>query len=169
MQPNEALSVAAQIAVALAGFAGVVVAFRSRSLHDWSPRDRFRLWLLLGNALVPLFACLFGMLLLTITPTPHSIWHWCSGFSLLVSFPYGFLTRRRLSELGQTIIKDMGAYRYVFYLVGILGAAVGLLQVYNVLVAGVFWVFYSGIVFPLAIGALQFALMILAPPHSSEP
>jgi hypothetical protein len=29
------LSIAAQTAVALAGFAGVVVAFRSKSLHDW--------------------------------------------------------------------------------------------------------------------------------------
>ena len=124
MEPAEALSTAAQIAVALAGFAGVVVAFRSESLHDWSPMDKFRLWLLLGNALVPLFDCLFGMLLLTIKPTPLSIWHWCSGFSLLLSFPFGFLSWRRLSELGPTEIKDMGTYRYLFYVVGILGMAV---------------------------------------------
>jgi len=90
MQPGEALTTTAQIAMALAGFAGVVVAFRSKSLHEWSPREQFRLWLLLGNALVPLFDCLFGMLLLTINPTPLFIWHWCSGFSLLLSFPFGF-------------------------------------------------------------------------------
>ena len=48
--------------MALAGFAGVVVAFRSKSLHKWSLRDKFRLWLLLGNALIPLFDCLFAML-----------------------------------------------------------------------------------------------------------
>jgi hypothetical protein len=42
MEPAEALSTAAQIAVALAGFAGVVVAFRRGSLHDWAPLDRFR-------------------------------------------------------------------------------------------------------------------------------
>ena len=54
MQPSEALTTTAQIAVALAGFAGVVVAFRSKSLHEWSLRDKFRLWLLLGNALIPL-------------------------------------------------------------------------------------------------------------------
>src|SRR6266481_4157596 len=105
MEPGEALSTAAQIAVALAGFAGVVVAFRSRSLHDWPPREKFRLWLLLGNALAPLFACLFGMLLLAIKPTPLSIWHWCSGFSLLLSFPFVFSTWRRLSELGPAAIK----------------------------------------------------------------
>src|SRR6476619_3819365 len=106
MEPAEALATAAQIAVALAGFAGVVVAFRSGSLHDWSPRDKFRLWLLLGNALAPLFACLFGMLLLTISPTPFSIWRWCSAFSLLLSFLFSFLSRRRQSELGPTEIKE---------------------------------------------------------------
>jgi len=168
MEPGEALTTAAQIAVSLAGFAGVVVAFRSSSLHDWSPRDKFRLWLLLGNALVPLFDCLLGMLLLTIEPTPLSIWHWCSGFSLLLGFAFGFLSWRRLSELRPALIKDMGAYRYLFYLFGIIGAAVGLLQVYNALASGVFWLFYAAVIFPLAIGTLQFALMILLPPHTSE-
>ena len=165
MEPGEALTAAAQIAVALAGFAGVVVAFRSKSLHEWSPRDKFRLWLLLGNALVPLFDCFFGMFLLTINPTPLSIWHW--WFSLLLSFPFGFSTWRRLSELGPTI-KNMGAYRYLFYMVGILGTAVVLSQFYNALVSGVFWLFYVAIIFPLAIGTLQFALMILLPPRPSE-
>ena len=168
MEPGEALSTAAQIAVALAGFAGVVVAFRGKSLHDWSPRDKFRLWLLLGNALVPLFDCFFGMLLLTINPTPLSIWHWCSGFSLLLGFPFGFLTWRRFSELAPTVIKNMGAYRYLFYLLGSLGTAVILSQFYNALVSGVFWLFYAAVVFPLAIGTLQFALMILLPPHTNE-
>src|SRR5207247_10497890 len=97
MEPGEALSTADLIAVALAGFAGVVVAFRSRSLHDLPVPDKYRLWLLLGNALVPLFACLFGMLLLTIKPTPLSIWRWCSGFSFLSAFAFGFLKIGRAS------------------------------------------------------------------------
>jgi hypothetical protein len=169
MEPGEALSTAAQIAVALAGFAGVVVAFRSNSLHDWSPRDKFRLLVLLGNALDTLFGCLFGMVLLTIKPMPLSTWHWCSGFALLLFFSFGFLGWRRLSALGPAVIKEMGIYRFVFYLFGTLGAAVGLLQVYNVFVAGVFWPFYAAVTFPLAVGTLQFALMILLPLHTTEP
>ena len=169
MEPGEALSTAAQIAVALAGFAGVVVAFRSRSLHEWSPLDRYRLWLLLGSALLPLFTCLFGMLLLTIKPAPLSIWRWGSGFWLLMVVPFSFLTRRRLRELGPAAIKDLGTYRYLFFTVGGAGTTVGLLQVYNVLVPGVFWLFYSAIVFQVAIGTLQFARMILLPPHPGAP
>ncbi len=168
MEPGEALTSAAQIAVALAGFAGVVVAFRSSSLHEWSLLDKFRLWLLLGSALVPLFSCLFGMLLLTIKPTPFPIWRWCSGFSLLLICIFGFLSRRHQSELGPAVIKEIGAYRYLFYVIAILGIAVGLLQAYNALILGVFWLFYAAIVFQPAMGVLQFARMILLPPHTSK-
>jgi hypothetical protein len=168
MEPGEALSTAAQIAVALAGFAGVVVAFRSRLLHEWSPLDKYRLWLLLGSAMVPLFSCLFGMLLLTIKPIPLSIWHWCSGSWLLLVLPFGIVTRRRLLQLGPAAINELGTYRYLFYLVGIAGTAVGLLQVYNAVVPGVFWLFYVAVIFQLAIGTLQFARMILLPPHTGE-
>jgi hypothetical protein len=165
MEPGEALTTAAQIAVALAGFAGVVVAFRSSSLHEWPLLDKYRLWLLLGNALVPLFACLFGMLLLTIKPTPLSIWRWCSVFSLFLISVFGVVSRRRQSELGPRVIQEMGGYRYLFYVIAALGIAVLLLQIYNALVPGVFWFFYAAIVFQLTTGSLQFARMILLPPH----
>ena len=168
MEPGEALTTAAQIAVALAGFAGVVVAFRSSSLHEWSPLDKYRLWLLLGSALVPLFSCLFGMLLLTIKSTPFPIWRWCSGFSFLLICIFGVLSRRGQPELGPAVIKEMGAYSYLFYVIAILGTAIGLLQAYNALVSGVFWLFYAAIMFQLAVGTLQFARMILLPPHTSK-
>src|SRR5205823_13485738 len=155
MEPGEAPTAAAQLAVALAGFAGVVVAFRSKSLHEWSPRDKFRLWLLLGNALVPLFDCFFGMFLMTIKPTPLCIWNWCSGLSLLLSSPFGFWTWRRLSELGPTVIKNMGAHRHLFYMLGILGTAVVLSQLYNALVSSAFSRFYAAIILPLAIASSQ--------------
>jgi hypothetical protein len=54
MEPGEALSTTAQIAVALAGFAGVVVVFRRESVHEWSPIDKLRLRLLLTNSILPL-------------------------------------------------------------------------------------------------------------------
>jgi hypothetical protein len=154
--------------VALAGFAGVVVAFRSSSLHEWSPLDKYRLWLLLGNALVPLFACLFGMLLLAIKPTPLSIWRWCSGFSLVSIFIFSLLSRRKQSQLGPNAIRKKGGYRYLFYTIAVLGSLVGLMQIYNVLISAVFWLFYAAIVFHLATGTLQFARMILLPPHTTH-
>jgi hypothetical protein len=70
MQPGEALALAAQVAVTLAGFAGIVVVFRPQSVHEWSTLDKFRLRLLLGNSALPLASSLFGILLLTIDPPP---------------------------------------------------------------------------------------------------
>jgi drug/metabolite transporter (DMT)-like permease len=70
MEPGEALGIAAQIAITLAGFAGVVVVFRRESIHEWSPADRLRLRLLLTNSILPLMLCMLGLLLLTIRPVP---------------------------------------------------------------------------------------------------
>src|ERR1051325_6718333 len=88
MEPGEALAVAAQVAVTLAGFAGIVVVFRPQSLHEWSSIDKFRLRLLLANSTSPLVLSLFGILLLTIDPPLTAIWRWCSGFALLLSLPF---------------------------------------------------------------------------------
>ncbi len=66
MQPGEVLSTAAQVAVALAGFAGVVVVFRRESVHEWSTLDKFRLRLLLTNSILPLGLCMIALLLLSI-------------------------------------------------------------------------------------------------------
>jgi hypothetical protein len=52
--------------------------------------------------------------------------------------------------------------------IAVLGTAVGLLQAYNALISGVFWLFYAAIIFQLAIGTLQFARMILLPPRTSK-
>jgi len=79
MEPGEALSTAAQIAVALAGFAGVVVVFRRESVHDWSPINKFRLRQLLTNLILQLAFCMIGLLLLTIRPVPADIWRWSRG------------------------------------------------------------------------------------------
>ena len=79
MEPGEALGLAAQVAVTLAGFAGVVVVFRPASVHQWSSLDRFRLRLLLGNSILPLAYSVIAIFLLTIKPPPESIWRWCSG------------------------------------------------------------------------------------------
>jgi hypothetical protein len=100
MEPGEALGIAAQIAVALAGFAGVVVVFRRESVHEWSPLDKLRLRLLLADSIVPLGLSMLGLLLLTIKPMPPGIWRWCSGieFVLFLLFVIGnWKTFRRLN------------------------------------------------------------------------
>src|SRR5215467_3855439 len=88
MEPGEALGIAAQIAVALAGFAGVVVVFRREAVHEWSGLDKLRLRLLLVNSILPLGLSMLGLLLLTIKPMPPEIWRWCSGISLVTAVSF---------------------------------------------------------------------------------
>src|SRR2546430_11346052 len=88
MVPSDALGLAAQIAVVLAGFASVVVVFRREAIHECLPVDKLWLRLLLTNSILPLVLCMVGILLLTIRPVSTGIWRWCSGFAFVVSLVF---------------------------------------------------------------------------------
>src|SRR5207245_4167926 len=102
MQPSEALSASAQVAVALAGFAGVVVAFRNRSVHEWSKIDKFRLQILLTNSAIPFVLSIFAMVLLSTSLNTLTIWRLCSLFTfvmlVMMGSSYGATFRRFISQ-----------------------------------------------------------------------
>src|SRR6266571_2477082 len=133
MQPTEALSASAQVAVTLAGFAGVVVAFRSRSVHEWSKIDKFRLQILLTNSAVPFALSIFAMVLLSTNLNLSTIWRLCSVFTfvMLVSTGSSYGTALRRFPPGE--FKASGARRAVLYSGSVLAIAVTLLQLYNVI------------------------------------
>ena len=59
MQGSDVLTVIAEIGVALAGFSGIVVALRQRSVESWSPPEILRLrFLVYSSVLIFLFALL---------------------------------------------------------------------------------------------------------------
>lgn len=163
MEPGEALGIAAQIAVALAGFAGVVVVFRRESVHEWSAIDKFRLRLLLANSILPLGLCTIAFLLLTIQPALAGVWKWCSGIEFAFLLVFGItntITFRRLNlRQSQSTLANI-----IFYLTASLGTAAMLLQLYNIVWLGAFWPFFTGIVLQLVGAMFQFARMILLPP-----
>lgn len=166
MEPGEALSTAAQIAVALAGFAGVVVVFRRESVHDWTPIDKFRLRLLLINSILPLALCVIGLLLLTIKPVPVAIWRWCSGFAAVIVLPFAITTSRNFRRLDRQQLQSALATGSAFYLFGIMGTAALLLQFFNIAILDAFWPFFTGIVVYLLAAMFQFARIILIPPET---
>ncbi|HEY2139746.1 MAG TPA: hypothetical protein VGH00_06690 [Chthoniobacterales bacterium] len=165
MEPNEALGVAAQVAVTLAGFAGVVVVFRPNSVHEWSSIDRFRLRLLLHNSICPLAYALFGMLLLTMKPTPHWIWRTCSLFGLLFQLPGAIVATK--STRTMTAQEFAGASKLLFYTLAALGLAAQLLQIINIALLNLFWPFFLCIVLHLIAGMLQFTRMVLLLPEKT--
>jgi hypothetical protein len=162
MEANEALGVAAQVAVALAGFAGVVVVFRPDSVHVWSRLDRTRLQLLLHNSLCPLAYALFGMLLLTIKPEPAWIWRECSLFGLLFQTPGAIIAFRNARNLTSEERKETS--KILLYGIGTMGFLTLALQVFNIAVLNQFWPFFLSIVMHLMAAMLQFTRMVLLLP-----
>ncbi len=171
MEPGEALSTAAQVAVALAGFAGVVVVFQRESVHEWSSIDKFRLRILLTNSILPLAFCMIGLLLLTIKPNPAGAWRWCSGLTFAVLFLFGIETMRIFRSFDPAQLRNTRATGFTFYFFAVLGTAAMLFQLYNGAILGAFWPFFTGIVVQLLAAMFQFVRIILLPPeqHTSDP
>jgi hypothetical protein len=158
MQPSEALSTAAQVSVALAGFAGIIVAFRTGSVHEWEPVDKFRLRLLLTNSVLPLTFSLFAMLLLSIEPPPQWTWRACSALSLALTVPFAVATNKGARGFAQY---QRGATRAVFYLFAAFGTVALVLQAINLVILNAFWPFLATIFVHLVAAAFQFVRMIL--------
>jgi hypothetical protein len=162
MQPSEALSASAQVAVTLAGFAGVVVAFRSGSVHEWSEVDKFRLRFLLNNSALPFVMSILAMLLATTTLNEKTIWRLCSIVAFVVTAASGQLLARSFRTLSRERLKAAGGRRWIFVSSGLLAVAVTLLQLYNVIRLQAFWPFFAMISAWLSLGMIQFVLLVTA-------
>ncbi len=165
METGEALGIAAQIAVALAGFAGVVVVFRREAVHEWSAVDKLRLRLLLGNSILPLGLCMLGMLLLTVEPMPPGIWRWCSGITVVATLLFVAAITKIYRRLNLQNVQRERDTRFIYYVFGTFGVIAMLLQLLNIAFLGAFWPFFAGIVFQLVTATAQFARMILLMPE----
>ena len=166
MQPSEALSMSAQVAVTLAGFAGVVVAFRSGSIHQWSKIDKFRLRILLMNSAVPFVLSILGMALASTNLDQVLVWRLCS----LVTFVLIILIAPRSvrpRDFTREEFEKSGAKRSVFYAASFMGVAATLLQLYNFIRLQTFWPFFVAIATFLVLAMAQFVLLVFAG-HESD-
>ena len=164
IEPAAALSTAAQIAVTLAGFAGVVVVFGRRSFDEWSRVDRFRLQLLLTTSAHALALCMGSMLLLATGLSEPLVWAWSSGVTLASFVPIGAIGLRTFRSFPRDELQAAAASKVSFYGVSVIALASALLQIYNVLTARAFWPFFSLVVVAILASTLQFVRMVLTRP-----
>jgi hypothetical protein len=162
MQPSEALSATAQVAVTLAGFAGVVVAFRSGSVHEWSKVDKFRLQVLLSNSALPFVMSIFAMLLTTTALGEQKIWRLCSIVAFVLTAVTGQIISGTYRTLSREELRASGSKRWVFVSSGLVGLAATLLQLYNAISLQTFWPFFAGIATWLWLAMIQFVLLVTA-------
>ena len=163
MEPIAALSTCAQIAVAIAGFAGVVVVVRNESVHNWGRVERFWLRLLLINSILPLTFSMVGLFFLALKPVAPATWRWCSGVAGLCLFPYAIMICKTLLGFFPAELKAAGGGKLTSYTLFVLLVAVSLLQLCNVARLAAFWPFFGAIV-SLLLGAMyQFVRLVLIP------
>src|SRR4029077_6173211 len=162
MQPSEALSASAQIAVALAGFAGVVVAFRNRSVHDWSKIDKFRLRILLTNSAIPLAASIIAMVFSSTALDPARVWQLCSITSFVMIVVVAQIVSRGYRRFSREEFAAAGGSRIAFFSSSVAGIAVTLLQLYNAIALKTFWPFFTAVATLLLLAMSQFILLVTA-------
>lgn len=152
----------AEIAVALAGFTGIVVAFGSRSQGAWHPGDRLRLVFLLEASLTAAAFALLALLAVFSGISEPLAWSLLSGLWAAYMVWSLWMSRRRIN-LNQDEHGDVD--KVANRLTGLLFALLILLQVANVLWWQQFYLFLAAILLNLAGAAMQFARLIRSAFH----
>jgi hypothetical protein len=162
MEPTEILGSAAQVAVTLAGFAGVVVVFGSASVHEWSPVDKFRLRLMLLSSSLALALCMLGLVLLAAGLPSERAWRFGSGLIVATMLPAQISGIATFLRFPAEELRRTGASRAIFYASNTVGFALIALQVANATVIAEFWPFLLTVVLSILISLLQFVRLILS-------
>ena len=159
--PAEILGTTAQVAITLAGFAGVVVVFGTAAVHEWSPVDRFRLRLMLLSSSLALALCMTALLLLAADVDPAFTWRIGSGLVAALLLPALWGGLRTFRQFAPDELARTGANATMFHISSAIGFALIVLQLANLAFAR-FWLFLLAIVGSILISLLQFVRLILA-------
>ena len=148
----------AEIAVALAGFTGVVVAFGSRSRGSWHPGDRLRLSFLLESSLTAGAFALLTLVLLEVFPQATSI-AWMTASTLWALFmPWSLYSSHR--RIRDDLRKHADIDRFPNHLVFVVFSALIVAQIANALLWRQFAPLLAALCFNLAGAGMQFVRLI---------
>ena len=160
MAPGEVLGIAVQVAVALAGFTGVVAVFGTNPVHEWTQLNRLRLRLLLTMSSIPVALCLISLVLLTTGLQETVIWRVMSGTAALAFMTAAIMAQRAMSRVSASEFDSSDGSRAVFHTTGAVGASSILLLVYNAGLLGDFWPFLTAMVISMLAALLQFVRLV---------
>jgi hypothetical protein len=167
MDPDRYLIATAQISLAMAGFAGVVAAYRNHTEDGWGEVERFWLRLLLLNSILPFLFSLIGIFIIAADILPKAEWQWASGIAAACLLPFGVSVVRNLQRLPPGALQAAGSGPFVSYGLLSLLILIFLLQVWNVAMGSTFWPFLAAIM-TLILGAIfQFARLVLTSHRTS--
>ena len=147
----------AEIATALAGFTGVVVAFGSRSTGAWHPGDRLRLVFLLEASLTAAGFSLLALLLYATMIEPALVWSVMSVLWTIFTAVSLWNSRRKISA-DLTVHDDVD--KFANRLTSGLFVSLMVVQLVNATVWHHFSPFLAAVILNLAGAAMQFARLI---------
>ncbi len=163
IDPSGILGTMAQVAVTLAGFAGVVVVFGPRPVHEWSTVDKFRLRLMLATSTQALAYSTFGLLLLSTEMAPVTAWRWSSVLIVALLLPATFSVLYRYRSFSAAELARARASSSLFYLVNGIGIATVAFQLVNIFLLKAMWPVLLVIVISILFSLLQFVRLIIHP------
>jgi hypothetical protein len=145
----------------MAGFAGVVAAYRNQTEHGWGEVERFWLRLLLLNSILPFTFSLVGIFILAAGLLPAAEWRWSSGIAAACLVPYGVMIVRNLRGLSLGALEAAGSGYFVSRGLFSILIIIWLMQLWNAAAGLAFWPFFAAIL-ALILGAIfQFARLVL--------
>ncbi|MEZ5650256.1 MAG: hypothetical protein R3E87_06860 [Burkholderiaceae bacterium] len=161
---QQPLDTLANVAITLAAFSGMVVAFRLRGASVWSPTELRVLWFLVGDSFLVLFFALLPVPMALAEWPPDVIWGLCSallGTWFLVGFVLAVRGERRDRAARTWItIPVITPLLYAIYLVALLMGVALWLCVLGYWVPRGQAVYVLGLIVLLAFAAVEFMYFI---------
>jgi hypothetical protein len=165
LEMNESiLYILAEVSVSLAGFSGVVVAFRLRGIQGWSPTELRVLWLLIGDSFLILLFSLLPIPLALANWSQDALWAFCNallGLSFIVIDLLVFRAEHRDRAKRQHITVPVISPILYALMIAAVGMGIALLlSAVNLIVPRGQAVYVLGLMFSLAFAALEFMFFI---------
>jgi hypothetical protein len=158
------LNTLAEVAITLAGFSGVAVAFRLHGAQSWSPTELRFLWFLIGDSFLVLFFSLLPFPLALANWSPEALWGVCNtllGSWFIIGDVLGLRGERR-DRLAQQLI-TVPVISPILYGMSIGALAMGIalwLSALDLLVPRGQAVYVLGLIALLAFAAVEFLFFI---------
>jgi hypothetical protein len=158
------LNTLAEVAITLAGFSGVVVVFRLRGAHSWSPTELRILWLLIGDSLLVLFFSLLPFPLALANWSHDALWGFCNALlgSWFIVGDLLALRGERRDRAAQQLL-TVPVITPILYVVVIVALVMGIalwLSALDLLVARGQAIYVLGLIALLAFAAMEFLFFI---------
>ena len=162
MNGTEQLLLMTEVAVALAGFAGIVAAYQFREGTNITRGDALGLAMLVNIGLVAAFFSLLPLAIYNIGTSEQTTWRLSSGLMCLNYCVFTYFITVNMKGINVRKLSSKMTYA-LLYVVGIVIFVVNALNAMNVYFDGEFGPFFISLMLPLIVAGYMFARLILRP------